>query len=99
MRGIASILLRMPQYLRLAWRLLWDPAAPLIPKILLVAAVAYGLYPFDLLPEGLIPHLGFGEDVLIFVLAVRHLIKRSPEEVVKKHAAAIAAGKPTPREP
>jgi uncharacterized membrane protein YkvA (DUF1232 family) len=98
-RGILSILLRLPQYLRLCWRLMWDASDPLLSKLLLVAVLAYGIYPFDLLPEGLLPHLGFGEDLLLFVLAVRHLIKSSPQDTVKKHAAAIAAGKPTPREP
>ena len=90
MRGIVSILFRLPQYLRLAWRLLLDPAAPLLSRLLLVGAVIYGLSPFDLIPEAFLPHLGFGEDLLLFVLAVRHLIKSTPADVVKRHAAEIA---------
>lgn len=93
-RALLSILLRLPQYLKLSWRLMRDPAAPLLSKLLLVAVVAYVLYPFDLLPEGLLPHIGFGEDILFFTMAVRNLIRRSPKEVVKRHAAEIAAGKP-----
>ena len=91
MRAIASILRRLPQYLWLAWRLLWDPAAPLRGKLFLVGAVLYGILPFDLIPEGILPHIGFSEDLVLVVLAVRHLIKSTPEEVVKKHGIEIAS--------
>ncbi len=91
MRGIASILRRLPQYLRLSWRLLWDPAAPLLSKLLLICAILYGFLPFDLIPEGILPHIGFSDDLLLIVLAVRHLIKSTPEDVVKMHGSRIAS--------
>ncbi len=89
-RGIFSIITRLPQYLRLAWRLFWDARVPLLPKVIAILAVLYGLSPFDLIPEILLPHLGFGEDIAINILAIRNLIAASPPEVVREHARNIA---------
>lgn len=89
-RGIFSIITRLPQYLRLAWRLFWDARVPMLPKVFVVLAVLYGLSPFDLIPEIILPHLGFGEDIALNILAIRNLIAASPPEVVREHARNIA---------
>lgn len=90
MRGVFSILTRLPQYLRLSWRLLWDTRVPFIPKIIVILAALYGLSPFDLIPEAFLPHIGLGEDLLFMILALRNLVAKSPPDIVKEHAHNIS---------
>ena len=89
MRGLLSILFKLPTYLRLAWRLMWDPRAPLIPKLFLAVIILYALSPFDLVPEAVLPHFGWGEDLLFLILGIRNLIQLSPPEIVTQHAKEI----------
>lgn len=90
MRGVFSIISRLPQYLRLAWRLLWDARVPLFPRILVILAALYGLSPFDFIPEAFLPHFGLGEDIVLNILAIRNLIATSPPDVVQEHARNLS---------
>ncbi len=67
-----------------------DPRTPRALKLIVVATVLYVLSPFDLIPEAFLPHIGFGEDILLFFLSLRNLIRSSPPEVVTHHAREIA---------
>ena len=93
MRGFLSIILHLPRYLRLAWRLMWDTRTPGYLKLIVILAVIYFISPIDLIPEGLIPQIGFGDDIFFLAFAIRNLIAYSPPEVVKEHARAIAENK------
>lgn len=93
MRGIFSILFRLPQYIRLSWRLMKDPRVPWYSKLLVYLIILYGISPVDLLPEALFPHLGYGDDILLFLLALQRLIRSSPPDVVTGHAGNIAEEK------
>ena len=93
MRGIFSILFRLPQYIRLSWRLMKDPRVPWYAKLLVYLIILYGISPVDLLPEAFFPHLGYGEDILLFLLALQQLIRSSPPDVVTAHASDIAKKK------
>jgi uncharacterized membrane protein YkvA (DUF1232 family) len=93
MRGLFSILVHLPQYLRLAWRLMWDARTPGKLKLWVILAILYGLVPIDFIPEGLLLHLGLGEDIIFLVLSVRNLIVHSPPNIVTEHARAIARKK------
>ena len=53
--GLLTELLRQ---LRLVWRLYFDPRVPLWVKTLPTAAVAYLVWPIDLVPELAIPVVG-----------------------------------------
>ncbi len=90
MHGLFSILIRLPKYLRLSWRLMVDSRVPWYLKLIVVAAVLYVLSPFDLIPEAFVPHFGLGEDLFIFLLSIRNLIRKTPEKIVTKHAREIA---------
>ena len=90
MHGFFSILLHLPRYLRLTWRLMKDSQVPLLPKILVVGAVIYVLSPYDLIPEGLIPEFGLGDDLGVLILSIWYLIRCSPPDVVTRHAREIA---------
>ena len=90
MNRLFSILFRLPKYLKLSWRLMTDPQTPRYLKLVVVATVLYTISPFDLIPEIFLPHLGFGDDLLLLFLSLRNLIRNSPQEIVTQHAREIA---------
>ena len=90
MRGIISILFRLPKYLRLSWRLMKDPQVPWYSKLIVMFVILYVISPVDLIPEYLLPHLGFGDDLLFILLSIQQLIRSSPKEIVTRHAKEIA---------
>lgn len=53
-----------------------DPRVPKLPRFAVLAAVAYLLWPADLLPEMVIPVVGYLDDITLLWLAVRWLVKR-----------------------
>jgi uncharacterized membrane protein YkvA (DUF1232 family) len=92
-KGIRSIILKLPQYLRLSWRLMWDARTPMGPKVWVMLAIVYTLSPLDLIPDFLLPIVGYGEDLILVILSLRNLIQNSPPELVKEHAQEIAQKK------
>lgn len=82
--------MRLPQYLKLSWRLMTDPGVPWYLKLIVAAAVFYVISPFDLISEAFLPYIGLGEDFLFFILSIRNLIRKTPEEIVTKHAREIS---------
>ena len=46
-----TLLLNLPGFARLYWRLFWDGRVPLHLKFMLVAAIVYFISPIDLIPE------------------------------------------------
>lgn len=92
-RGIASIIWRLPQYVRLSWRLLWDRRTPTGPKVWVMLAIAYALSPLDFIPDLLLPIVGYGEDLVLVILSLRNLIKSSPTDLVTEHAKEMTQKK------
>ncbi len=89
LRGFFAIVTKLPQYVRLAFRLLFERRAPILHRIFLVFATIYVVSPFDIIPEAILPPLGLVEDVVILLLAVHNLIRFTPAEIVKEHARTI----------
>lgn len=79
----------LPNFLSLLWRLFKDSRVPVSPKLLLIGAVLYFLSPYDLLPDFLVPVLGFAEDIVILMLTMKYFVRVSPEEVVWEHVKRI----------
>ena len=61
--------------LRRIFALLRDPRTPRLPRMALILAAAYLLWPADLLPDFLIPLGGFLDDATFIWLAARWLLK------------------------
>ena len=80
LRGLWA-LLSMTGIPRLIFRLMLDSRVPLRLKLLLPAAIAYIILPFDLAPD-FIPLLGRIDDVLALVVAGLMLILLTPREVL-----------------
>lgn len=77
---------------RLAVRLVRDPVVPAVTKAIPAAAVAYLIWPIDLLPD-LFPILGQLDDVGIVLAGLQTFIHFCPEAATGFHRAALAAGR------
>jgi len=88
---IGAFLLHLPNFLRLFWRLLKDPRVGLVPKLILLAMVVYVVVPVDFLPDFLVP-LGQLDDIFVIFLGLRSFVRLCPQEAVREHVRAIAAG-------
>lgn len=81
---------------QLAWRLVRDPRTPLMPKLVLGAALLYAVSPIDLVPD-VIPFLGQLDDVAVLAIALPWFFKNVPDWLISEHEAAIGRtrdGKP-----
>jgi uncharacterized membrane protein YkvA (DUF1232 family) len=89
---LIALVYHLPNFLKLFWRLLMDSRVGLMPKLLLLAVLAYVVMPVDLLPDFL-PALGQLDDLLLVFLGLRGFVWLCPREVVREHVQAIAAGR------
>ena len=83
------LLMHIPNFFKLAYRLVRDKRVPLYLKIICYAAVLYVLSPYDLVPIVLVPFLGWIDDIIIFYICLKLLVRYSPPQVVEKHVQAI----------
>ena len=95
-------LYHLPNFVKLTWRLFWDPRVPIYRKAILVVfelialgfAVAYFVYPLDL---DFLPIFGRIDDLLIAIFLILFpgawlFIKLSPEHIVLEHVDRISKG-------
>jgi uncharacterized membrane protein YkvA (DUF1232 family) len=74
----------------LAWRLFLDQRVPLWSKVIPPAALAYVLFPLDLIPD---VALGLGQldDAAVVLLGLKLFIDLAPPDVVREHLRALGA--------
>lgn len=82
---LASLLLRNG---RLLWRLIRDSRTPLLPKLILGAALLYALSPLDFVPD-FVPLVGQLDDVAVLALGLELFFKNVPEWLRREHEVAI----------
>ncbi|HHY45599.1 MAG TPA: DUF1232 domain-containing protein [Firmicutes bacterium] len=80
----AELLLTLPDFVVLIFRLVKDPRVPLKAKVKLCLFIAYLASPIDLLPD-VIPVVGQMDDLVGAVIVVRDLLTVTPKEVVLSH--------------
>jgi uncharacterized membrane protein YkvA (DUF1232 family) len=75
---------------RLAWRLFWDRRVPFLAKLIPPAALAYILFPVDILPD---VALGLGQldDIAVLLIGLKLFIEVAPPDVVREHLIALGA--------
>jgi uncharacterized membrane protein YkvA (DUF1232 family) len=78
--------------LRLAVRLLREPAVPLLVKSLPIAAVLYVVSPLDFIPD-VIPGIGEIDDLVIVLFGLKAFLRLCPAAVTAYHREAIAEGR------
>ena len=77
--------------LRIFFGILRDRQTPYLARLVLAAALAYWLLPFDIIPDkSLMP--GFIDDVIVAASAARGFLYLCPDSLVAQHAAGIEAG-------
>lgn len=86
----ADHLLLLPDFVHLMIRLALDRRVPSELRTQTAAVLAYVMLPLDLVPEGLVGPVGFGDDVLLVALMVRRLLTVVPSDVVLEHWAGPA---------
>ena len=85
-----SLVFEVPRYGKLAYCLLRDERVPTAPKAALLTSLGLIVSPIDL--PAWIPVVGEFDMLALGVLAVRVFVEACPEELVREHEAALAAG-------
>ena len=85
-----SLLFEVPRYGKLAYCLLRDERVPKAPRVALLTSLGIVVSPIDL--PAWIPVVGEFDMLALGVLAVRVFVEACPEELVREHEAALAAG-------
>ena len=81
------VLVFLPDLFRLYARLLFDGKVAAEVKLQLVAAIAYLVLPFDLLPEALLGPIGYAEDAFLLAKVILDLTNEKviPKERLQMH--------------
>jgi len=86
----ADHILLLPDFVHLIIRLALDRRVPIELRTQTAAVLAYVMLPLDLVPEGLVGPVGFGDDLLLVALMIRRLLTTVPPEIVLAHWAGPA---------
>ena len=84
------MLLHLPNFARLYWRLFRDRRVSILPKALLVLTIVYVISPFDVIPD-FIPVIGEMDDVAVVLSGLWLFIRLCPPAVVRETVYDIAA--------
>jgi uncharacterized membrane protein YkvA (DUF1232 family) len=88
---MARLVIKLPTYARVVWGILRDPRTPIGLKGMLAAALAYVVFPVDLIPDA-IPIIGQADDLTVLLLVLDLFIQNAPPEVRAEHAARARNG-------
>ena len=91
--GFIHFISHFPDFLRLYGRLLLDGRVPIRLKALLIGAVAYVIAPFDLLPDFVLPVIGYIDDLFVLVAGAKYFLRKCPGDVVSEHVRQIESEK------
>lgn len=89
--GLREALRLVPDTVRLLRRLAADRTVPRGVRVRLALLSAYLLLPIDLVPD-VIPVLGYADDAVVMVVAVRSAVRRAGAEAVARHWPGSRAG-------
>ncbi|MBA2418261.1 MAG: DUF1232 domain-containing protein [Nocardioidaceae bacterium] len=82
--GLRASLRLLPDVVRLLSRLARDRSLPLRVRAWLWVLLAYLASPIDVIPD-FVPVLGYADDVVLVVIALRFVIRRAGRERVLRH--------------
>lgn len=84
LRNAKAVLLGIPSFGKLLWRLVRDPRVSKLDRALFAGALAYVLTPVDLIPDWL-PALGQIDDLVLIALVLSRLLYRVDEDILLDH--------------
>jgi len=84
-----QVLLHLPNFARLYWRLFRDRRVPILTKALLALTLVYVVSPLDVIPD-VIPGIGEIDDVVVVLSGLWLFIRLCPPEVVREMVHDIA---------
>ncbi len=87
-----QFLFSLPKIIKLIYRLFKDARVPLHLKTVLVLALIYVISPIDLIPDLLIPVVGYMDDLFILIAASNYFLKKCPPQIVESHIRNIQQG-------
>ena len=85
-----QVILHLPNFARLYWRLFRDRRVPILPKALLVLTLVYVVSPLDVVPD-FIPGIGEMDDVVVVLSGLWLFVRLCPPQVVREVVQDIAA--------
>jgi uncharacterized membrane protein YkvA (DUF1232 family) len=88
---MARLVVKLPTYARVVWGIMRDPRTPIGLKGMLAAALAYVVFPIDLIPDA-IPILGQADDLTVLLLVLDLFIQNAPPEVRTEHTTRARNG-------
>lgn len=81
---VIEYMMQLPRYVRLLGGLLVDPRVAVLDKVLVGAAIAYIVNPFDFVTDA-IPFLGQVDDVYLLGVALQRLVANAGKRVLLSH--------------
>ena len=84
-----QVLLHLPDFVRLYWRLFRDRRVSILAKAALVLALLYAISPFDVIPD-FIPVIGEMDDVAVVLSGLWLFIRLCPPDVVRETVHDVA---------
>lgn len=80
-----SLLLLVPDFFMLLWRLARDSRVNAKNKVLLGSGIAYYIFPFDIFPEGLMGPIGYLDDLLFGVYILNKMVTDTDPAILRGH--------------
>jgi uncharacterized membrane protein YkvA (DUF1232 family) len=80
-----EFLLLVPDVFILLWRMTKDGRVSGKNKVLLGSAVAYYVFPFDIIPEALVGPIGYLDDLVFGVYVLNKVLKDTDPSILREH--------------
>lgn len=81
---MANLLMFLPNFVTLLFRLLKDGRVAFADKALFAAAVLYVFVPLDFIPD-VFPFIGQIDDIYLVALTLLRLVNKTDENIVREH--------------
>jgi uncharacterized membrane protein YkvA (DUF1232 family) len=89
--GVKDALRLLPDVLRLIRALVGDPTLPRGVRVRLWLLLGYLVMPLDLVPD-FVPVLGYADDAVVVVVALRSVVRRAGADALERHWTGTAEG-------
>jgi len=83
----ADLLLLVPDFFHLLYKLMRDPRVPGEKKLKLAAVLAYFITPLDILPEAVLGPIGYMDDLALAAYVLNDFINQGDLDIIYEHWA------------